>query len=40
MFDMPGIPYYILVDKEGTIKEQGNHLRPDMMYSKFQNMEL
>lgn len=40
MFDMPGIPYYILVDKEGTIKEQGNHLRPDMMYSKFQKMEL
>ena len=28
IFEIQGIPYYILIDKTGTIVEKGSHLRP------------
>ena len=28
LFEIGGIPFYLLIDKNGVIKEKGNHLRP------------
>lgn len=28
LLEMPGIPFYLLIDKDGVIEEKGNHLRP------------
>jgi hypothetical protein len=28
-FDIPGVPYELLIDKKGTIVEKGSHLRPN-----------
>lgn len=28
LLGMPGIPFYLVIDKDGVIKEKGNHLRP------------
>jgi thiol-disulfide isomerase/thioredoxin len=33
-FDIKGIPYYMLVDKQGTIIEKGSYLRPKMVNEK------
>lgn len=32
LFKVGGIPFYLLIDKDGTIQETGNHLRP--LYAK------
>jgi len=28
LFEIQGIPFYVLIDKKGTIRERGSHLRP------------
>ncbi|MGE8423966.1 MAG: TlpA family protein disulfide reductase, partial [Sphingobacterium siyangense] len=38
IFNIPGIPYYIYIDKNGLIKQKGNHLRPEVMESKLNDI--
>lgn len=38
IFNIPGIPYYIYIDKNGVIKEKGSHLRPEAMESKLNDI--
>lgn len=38
IFNIPGIPYYIYIDKNGVIKEKGSHLRPEVMESKLNDI--
>lgn len=33
-FGVQGVPYYVVIDKNGTISEKGSHLRPDVAESK------
>ncbi|WP_312334517.1 TlpA disulfide reductase family protein [Sphingobacterium sp.] len=40
IFNIPGIPYYIYIDKNGAVKEKGNHLRPEVMESKLKDILL
>ncbi|SKB70558.1 Thiol-disulfide isomerase or thioredoxin [Salegentibacter holothuriorum] len=37
-FGISGIPYYLLIDKEGTIVEQGSHLRPYVAKAKIEKL--
>lgn len=34
VFDIKGIPYYFLIDREGVILDKGSHLRPNIMKEK------
>ncbi len=38
IFNIPGIPYYIYIDKNGVMKEKGSHLRPEVMESKLNDI--
>ena len=38
LFGISGIPFYLLIDKEGVIKEKGSHLRPLNAKSKIEKM--
>lgn len=38
IFNIPGIPYYIYIDKNGVMKEKGNHLRPETMEFKLNDI--
>ncbi|MCM4170805.1 TlpA family protein disulfide reductase [Arenibacter sp. TNZ] len=33
-FGIQAVPYYVIIDKNGTISEKGSHLRPDVAESK------
>lgn len=38
IFNIPGIPYYIYIDKNGVMKEKGSHLRPETMEFKLNDI--
>ena len=38
LFEIKGIPFYILIDKKGIIKEQGSYLRPLVAKNKMQKL--
>jgi len=38
VFQIDGIPFYILIDKNGTITETGSHLRPSGMKGKLEEL--
>ncbi|QNL47852.1 TlpA family protein disulfide reductase [Olivibacter sp. SDN3] len=38
MLGINGIPYYILIDQKGVVKEQGNHLRPPSIKEKIKKL--
>ena len=37
-FDVNAVPYYFLIDKNGTIVEKGSHLRPGMVQGKIETL--
>lgn len=37
-FEIPGMPFYILIDKKGTIVETGSHLRPRRVKEKIEKL--
>jgi hypothetical protein len=38
LFEISGIPFYLLIDKNGVIIEKGSHLRPLNVKSKLRNL--
>jgi len=38
LFELTGVPFYLLIDKDGVIKESGNHLRPLVAKNKIKEM--
>jgi len=38
LFEITGVPFYVLIDKNGVIKEKGNHLRPLNVKDKIREM--
>ena len=38
LFELTGVPYYLLIDKDGVIREKGHHLRPLNARDKIEEM--
>lgn len=38
VFNISGIPFYILIDKDGSVIEKGSHLRPAMVKEKIEKL--
>jgi thioredoxin-related protein len=38
IFEINGIPHYLLFDKNGTIVEKGSYLRPDVVKDKIEGL--
>jgi len=38
LFEITGVPFYMLIDKNGVIKEKGSHLRPLFVQDKIKEM--